>query len=303
MRSAVLGTLTWLGLACTSTAPVPRPEDEADPAAAAPSRAERQAVPPAPEPACPAGTERRQGGEGPHALDWWCARGDVRHGPFLHQVFDERHRSWYEVRGQRADGELHGTIRAEGFYDVAHSGRSRVFRRQDYAHGRIVRSNEVELAAVLDVATPVLVRRVRVKAAGPLPTAQWDGERDVIGAFDLDVSASWDGAAADAPPSVLRVEMSQPSQPSPLRPRSDALLYPVAEGDPPTAATSLPPGYVPTVTVPWSACDPEGCEVELAITLRWIVPGPGRVEAHAAVRAVPDTWTESATIDVQVIEP
>jgi hypothetical protein len=303
MRSALLGPLTWIGLACTSTAPAPRPEVETEPAAEVPLRTERRAVPPDRDPGCPAGTERRHGGDGPHALDWWCARGDVRHGPFLHQVFDERHRSWYELRGQRAEGELHGTSVAEGFYDVLRSSRSRVFRRQEHAHGRVVRSSEAELVAALDGSTPVVARRLVVKAAGVFPTVQWEGERDAIGAFDLDVSASWDGAPADAPPSVLRVEMSQPSEPSPLRPRSDVLLYPVAEVDPPAAATSLSPGYAPTVTVPWYACDPEGCEVELAITLRWIVPGPGRVEAHLALRAVPDVWTESATIDVQVIDP
>lgn len=299
MRVVFAIAISCLGLACTGTDPLPPHEAHELP----PSSAPAHAVPPSqeqPVPQCPAGTERRErGGEGPDASDWWCTRGDVRHGPFHHQDFDVRDRTWHEIRGEHVDGQRHGMVHAEGFYAVEHSGRSRVFRRELYDHGRLVRSNEASLRVELDAATPVVTRRFLVKAAGLARTAAWEGEADAVGSFDVDVSTHWVDAPADAPPSVLRLEVTAPHIKAPTR--TDALLHSAADPDPPRVAGDLPPSYVPLASATWVACDPGGCTLELVVTLRWLTPGPGRLDTHVTARAVPDAWPETGTIDVTVM--
>jgi hypothetical protein len=298
VRTALVIVMSCLGLACTGPDSTPR----RDPSDIPPPSAPAHGVPPPQEPAsqCPAGTERHdRGGEGPDWDDWWCARGDVPHGPFIYSNFDERARTWYLLSGEHLDGQRHGMSQAEGFYLVGHTGRSRVFRRELHDHGRIVRSNEASLRVDFDATTPVVARRFVVKASGLVRTLRWEAETDAIGTFDVEVSTTWTDAPADAPPSVLRVELSAPSAEGPTR--VDALLHPSADADPPTITSSLPLGYSPTASAPWIACDPAGCELELDVTLRWLAPGPGRLEAYVTARAVPDAWPEAAPIDVKVI--
>jgi hypothetical protein len=291
VRLALALVVSWLGWACASHEPEPPPEHGAITVEPLPMH---RAPEPAAPPRCPPGTElREQGGEGPDRNDWWCARGEVRHGPFLASSFDEWRRNWFEVRGEHVDGQLHGFVRTE-----RHHGGS--FQREWFDHGRLVRSNEAATRVDLEAGAPVVTRRFRVKASGLAPTAPWQGEPPVIGSFDVEVWSSWADAPAGASPSVLRVELSAPDVPTPAR--ADALLYSAAETEPPATASDLPLGYAPPVTATWRGCDPAGCELELAVTLRWIAPGPGRVEAHVTARAVPDTWPEAAPIEVHAID-
>lgn len=289
-----------LGSACASAEPPPQPLEIIDVSTELhPGHA--RVEPPPPAPACPPGTERRErGDEGSVALEWWCARGEVRHGPFFEQAFDDRSRAWYELRGEHVDGERHGLVHAEGFYEVEHSGRSRVFRRERYEHGRLVHGNEVSVRVDLDAASPVATRRFVVKARGLAPAPAWQDEPAAIGSFDVEVSASWLDVPADASPSILRSELSAPGTPEPAR--ADAILHPAADPEPPATDSSLPLGHLPTVTATWRACDPSGCELELELELRWLAPGPGRVDAYVTLRAVPDTWPESAPIDVRALD-
>ena len=299
MRAAFVLVISSLGLACTGREPPP--SEELEEVVMTSRSAHELPEQPKPEPTCPAGTTRRErGGEGPDAFAWWCARGEVPHGPFLDQDFDERSRTWYEIRGEHVDGQRHGLVESEGFYEVEHSGRSRVFLREWLDHGRVVRSNEASVRIALDATAPVATRRFVVKAMGLAPSAEWADEPAAIGAFDLEVWSTWVDAPASASPSVLRVELSAPATSAPLR--ADALLHPLADTDPPTTASGLPHGYVPTVTATWRDCKPAGCELELAVTLRWLAPGPGRLEAHVTARAVPDTWPEAASIEVTASE-
>jgi len=290
--------VSWVGMACTSHEPTPSLTFEDVTVMSRP--AHEVPVQPEPEPLCPRGTERRErGGEGPDALEWWCTRGEVPHGPFHDQDFDERSRTWYEIRGEHVDGQRHGLVESVGFYEVEHSGRSRVFLREQLDHGRVVRSNEASVRVELDAAAPVATRRFVVKAMGLAPTAEWEGEPAAIGSFDVEVSSTWNDAPASASPSVLRVELSSPTTSAPVR--ADALLHPLADADPPLTASALPHGYVPTMTASWRACEPAGCELELAVTLRWLAPGPGHLDVHVITRAVPDAWPEAASIEVTAL--
>lgn len=299
VRLALALAASCLGLACAGHEPEPRLEShevmlgpEPPPRAPDPAPAGRR---------CPAGTEPRESqGEGPDAGGWACMRGEVAHGPFLRSAFDERERTWYEVRGEHVDGELHGFVHHEGFYAVEHSGRPRVFRREWFDRGRRVRSNEATVRVELLADAPVVTRRFAVKASGLAPTARWEDEPTAIGAFDLEVSAHWADAPAGAEPSVLRVELAAPGTPVPAR--ADALLHPAADLEPPVTASDLPRGHVPTIATTWRACEPAGCELELAVALRWLAPGPGRLEVHVTARAVPDTWPASAPIEVTALE-
>lgn len=292
---AFVMVVAGLGSACASAEPPPQLDTIDVTTELHPVHA--RAEPPLPAPVCPPGTERHErGGEGPDALAWWCTRGEVRHGPFQEQGFDERQRSWYEIRGEHVDDQRHGLVESEGFYAVEHSGRSRVFLRERFDHGRSIRSNEASVRVALDATAPVATRRFVVKAKGLAPTAEWEDEAAVIGSFDVDVSATWADVPADASPSILRVELSAPA--TAALARADALLHPAADAEPPVTASDLPLGYVPTVTATWRACDAAGCELELEVVLRWLAPGPGRVEAHVTARAVPDTWPEAAPIEV-----
>lgn len=299
VRLACVTAIVCLGSACTSAEPPPLPNSldvtwEQHPV-------HTSAEPPRPAPVCPTGTERHErGGEGPDALAWWCARGDVRHGPFEEQSFDERSRSWYEIRGAHDDGERHGLVESEGFYAVEHSGRSRVFLRERYEHGRLIGSNEASVHVVLEATAPVATRRFVVTARGLAPAAQWEDEATVIGSFDVEVSATWLDAPAEASPSILRAELSVPGSRAPAR--ADAILHPAADTEPPATDSSLPLGYLPTVTASWRACDPAGCELEVEVTLRWLGAQRGRADAYVTLRAVPDTWPESAPLDVRALD-
>lgn len=298
---AFVMVLACLGSACASAEPPPQ-LDTVD-ATTEPHPVHARVEPPPPAPVCPPGTERHErGGEGPDALAWWCARGEVRHGPFQEQGFDERARSWYEIRGEHVDGQRHGLVESEGFYAVEHSGRSRVFLREQLDHGRLVRSNEASVRVVLAATAPVATRRFVVKARGLAPSAEWEDEAPVLGSFDVDVSATWADVPAEASPSILRVELSAPAAAKGARARADALLHPAADVEPPMTASNLPLGYVPTVAATWRACDPAGCELELEVVLRWLAPGLGRVEAYVTARAVPDTWPEAAPIEVTALD-
>lgn len=289
--------IACLGVACTSAEP-PRPL-EADLAMELGSRP--APVGPAPsEPACPRGTERRErGGDTPAAGDWWCARGEVPHGPFFEQVFDARNHSWYERSGEHVDGERHGLVSTEGFYAVEHTGRSRVFLRERYEHGRVVMANEASVRIELDAAAPVATRRFVVKAEGLAPGEPWEGEPAAIGSLDAEVSASWLDAPEDAIPGILRAELAAPGT-TPAH--ADAILHPSSDDEPPAIDSSLPPGHLPTVTATWRACDPAGCELELEVTLRWLHPGQGKVEAYVTARAVPGTWPEAAPIELRALD-
>lgn len=290
--------MVCLGAACANAEPPPRLDDLDVTSELHPVHT--SAEPPRPALVCPPGTERReQGGEGPDALAWWCARGDVRHGPFQEQSFDERSRSWYEIHGAHVDGERHGLVESEGFYAVEHSGRSRVFLRERFEHGRATRSNEASVRVELDGASPVATRRFMVMAKGLAPAPAWEQEPATIGAFDVEVAASWLDAPAETSPSILRAELSAPGMQAPAR--ADAILHAAADTEPPATDSSLPLGYLPTVTATWRACDPAGCEIEVEVTLRWLGAGPGRADAHVTLRAVPDTWPASAPIDVQAL--
>lgn len=293
-----MAVMVCLGSACASAEPPPRLDDfdVTSELRAGHARAE----PPLPAPVCPPGTERyERGGEGPDALAWWCARGDVRHGPFQEQSFDERNRSWYEIRGLHVDGERHGIVESEGFYAVEHSGRWRVFLREQLDHGRAIRSNAATVRVALDAGALVAKRRFMVIAKGLAPAPAWEQEPAAIGAFDVEVSASWLDAPAETFPGILRAEVWAPGTPAPVR--ADAILYPLADAEPPATGSSLPLGYVPTVTATWQTCDPAGCEIAVEVTLRWLGPSLGRVDAYVTLRAVPDTWPASAPIDVRAL--
>jgi hypothetical protein len=101
---------------------------------------------------------------------------------------------------------------------------------------------------------------------------------------------------------VLRVELATPTTPAESV-RADALLHPLADSDPPATASDLPPGYSPELVATWRACEPTGCELELDVTLHWIVPGSGHVEARVTARAVPNAWPEDAPVELTMIEP
>jgi hypothetical protein len=196
------------GLACTSHDSAPAVAEEPPPLVVEPPQGEPP-PPEEPEPQCPPGTERHErGGEEPDALDWWCARDGVRHGPFFRSDFDLRRRTWYGVHGEHVDGELHGPVDSEGSYDVVEYGRLRVFRREVYDHGRLLRSNEAHARVALGAAAPTVTRRFAVEASGLTPTAGRQGAPAAIGTFDVEVASAWGDAPAGAPPSVLRVELS-----------------------------------------------------------------------------------------------
>lgn len=288
-----------LGGACASAEP-PQPLEVVDVAREL-HPAHASAEPPPPAPVCPPGTERRErGGVDSPATAWWCARGEVPHGPFYEQVFDNRNHSWHELRGEHLDGERHGLVSTEGFYAVEHSGRSRVFLRERYDHGRRVHANEASVRVELDAAAPAATRRFVVKASGLAPGQAWEDEPAAIGSFDVDVSASWPDAPRDADPGILRAELSAPGTPTPAR--AHAILHPATDGEPPAIDSSLPAGHLPTVTATWRACDPGGCELVLEVALRWLHPGAGKVEVYVTARAVPDTWPAAAPIVVQALD-
>jgi hypothetical protein len=289
------------GLACTSHDSAPAVAEEPPPLVVEPPQGEPP-PPEEPEPQCPPGTERHErGGEEPDALDWWCARDGVRHGPFFRSDFDLRRRTWYGVHGEHVDGELHGPVDSEGSYDVVEYGRLRVFRREVYDHGRLLRSNEAHARVALGAAAPTVTRRFAVEASGLTPTAGRQGAPAAIGTFDVEVASAWGDAPAGAPPSVLRVELSLSPTDAPTR--ANALLHPAADPDPPETDSRLPFGHVPTVSAPWLACDIDGCEHELVVTLRWLPSRRGRLAAEITVRAVPATWPESAPLDVRALDP
>jgi hypothetical protein len=291
VRLAFVTVVSCLGSACTGVEPPPQIEHEA---VLGESRSVHAIPEPLPPPSCPAGTERRElGGEGPDRHDWWCARGEVRHGPFLYSTFDNRRRNWFEVRGEHVDGRVHGLVRTE-----RNSGGS--IKREWFDDGARVHGNEATTRVDIEAGVPVVTRRFRVKASGLAPTVQWQDEAPAIGSFDVEVWTKWVDAPADAPPSVLRVELASPATSTPTR--ADALLHPDADPEPPETSSDLPAGEVPTLTVPWATCVPPGCELELAVTFRWLVSGPGRVEAYVTTRAVPYEWPEAAPIEVTAIE-
>lgn len=254
---------------------------------------------------CPPQTERHtQGGdEGSQAARWWCARGEVRHGPYGEQGFDARDRSWYDIRGEYRHGERHGNLDHVGFYPVEHSGAPRVFRREVYDRGRLVRSNESRVQRVLDAEHPVVRQRFIVRASGLSATSRWEDEPDAVGTLDADVDARWAEGPADATPSVLRVTLSTPWSESPVH--ADGLLYgqDLEYERIPRTDSALPFGYLPRVAATWRRCDPAGCEIPVEVTLTWLVPGPGRVQIDLVMRAVPQTWPEVAIIDVRADEP
>jgi hypothetical protein len=139
-----------------------------------------------------------------------------------------------------------------------------------------------------------------VKAEGLAPAPAWEQEPAAIGTFDVEVAATWLDVPAEASPSILRVELSAPGMLEPAR--ADAILYSFADTELPLTDTGLSPGNLPTLGVTWRACDPAGCELEVEVVLRWIGAGSGRADAYVTLRAVPDTWPESAPIDVRALD-
>lgn len=299
MRVAFAVIATCLGWACASAEPPQTLELVDVPMELHPPH--ENAEPPPSEPVCPPGTEQRQrADEGTVALDWWCARGEVPHGPFFQQVFDNRSRAWHELRGEHVDGERHGLVSTEGFYEVEHSGRSRVFLRERWDHGRKVHANEASVRIELDAASPVATRRFAVKARGLPPGEAWEDGPAAIGSFDVEVSASWLDAPADADPGILRAELSAPGTQAPAR--ADAILHSFADEEPPTTGSSLPLGHLPAISATWRACDLAGCELELEVSLRWLAAGAGKVEAYVTTRAVPDTWPAAAPLELRALD-
>ncbi|MEZ4450413.1 MAG: hypothetical protein R3B09_13120 [Nannocystaceae bacterium] len=284
--------LASVALACT---PAGSPRDEPPLAVTRPPPASAT-EPASVEPVCPAGSERRsRGGEGPDADAWACVRGEVRHGPFVDASFDPRDRTWSTIRGVHVDGERDGVIETIGFRTVGSTGRERVFGRDVYQRGRLLRSNVADARAELTAERPTALRRFQVQASGLVPPPA----EAAIGAVDVEVWATWSDAPVDAAPSVLRVEVRGPEGEAPTI--VDGLLYPIELASPPETGSGLAFGELPRAWVTWATCEADGCAPTLDVTLRWIVAGPGRVDAGVRARAVPEIWPAEAPIDVRLL--